>query len=263
MDQGLGFRGEVVDFYHRYRRGYPAEVVEALATAFHLGDDTVIDLGCGTGQLTVPVARRVRAVIGVDPEPDMLARARSAATAAGVTNVTWALGADTDLPAMAALLGTGRLGAVTIGQALHWMRPDRLFPALFPLLRAGGGVAVVTNGAPLWLLDTPWSRALRAFLTRWLGTEPTYACGTDTDSEHRYRDDLTAAGFEVGTTTIEYATVLDLEQLAGNLYSAFSVDLLPAPDQRPRFAEELRHALAPERRFTEHVRVRVLTGTKR
>ena len=51
----------------------------------------------------------------------MLARARRAAVEQGVTNASWVLGADTDLPALAALLGDRRAGSVTIGQALHWM----------------------------------------------------------------------------------------------------------------------------------------------
>jgi trans-aconitate methyltransferase len=48
-----------------------------LAETFGLNaQDMVVDLGCGTGQLTLPIAHRVRAVIGMDPEPDMLRRAR-------------------------------------------------------------------------------------------------------------------------------------------------------------------------------------------
>ncbi len=51
----LGFRGEVADFYHRYRRGYPSAVVDALVRAFDLtAADVVIDLGCGTGHGSVP-----------------------------------------------------------------------------------------------------------------------------------------------------------------------------------------------------------------
>ena len=115
----------------------------ALADGFGLTSaDVVVDLGCGTGQLTLPVAARVRAVIGVDPEPDMLAHGRRAASDQGVTNVTWMVGADTDLPALGALLGPRSVGAVTVGQALHWMRHNDLFRAAVPLARAGGGVAV-------------------------------------------------------------------------------------------------------------------------
>jgi ubiquinone/menaquinone biosynthesis C-methylase UbiE len=118
----LGFHGEMVDFYHRYRRGYPPAAIDALMRAFELTeDDIVVDLGCGTGQLTLPVAGRVRAVVGVDPEPDMLLRARQAAAERGVVNVSWMVGADTDMPALGRLLGDQAVGAVTIGQALHWM----------------------------------------------------------------------------------------------------------------------------------------------
>jgi SAM-dependent methyltransferase len=111
----------------------------------------VVDLGCGTGQLTVPLAARVRAVIGVDPSPDMLSRARREAP--GSKNAVWFLGADTDLPHLANLLGERSVAAITIGQALHWMDHETLFRAVKPLLRPGGGIAVVTNGTPLW-----WSR---------------------------------------------------------------------------------------------------------
>jgi SAM-dependent methyltransferase len=118
-----GFGGEVAGFYRRYRRGYPPAVIGTLAETFALtGDDIVIDVGCGTGQLALPIATRVRAVVGMDPEPDMLAQARAAAAGQRVTNVAWLLGADTDVPGLAALLGGQRAGAVTIGQALHWMR---------------------------------------------------------------------------------------------------------------------------------------------
>lgn len=90
--------------------------------------------------------------------------------------MSWVIGADTDIPALRALLSDNSVAAVTIGQALHWMNRQELFPAIIPLVRPGGGVAVVTNGTPLWLQDTGWSRALRAYLEHWLGSELTFAC---------------------------------------------------------------------------------------
>ena len=86
-----------------------------------------------------------------------------------MTNANCLIGQDTDLPALGALFGERALGAVTIGQAQHWMDQDTLFRTLAPLVRHGGGVAVVTNGMPLWLQHSPWSRALRGFLERVAG----------------------------------------------------------------------------------------------
>ncbi len=251
----------MADFYHRYRRGYPRAVIDSLAEAFELTrDDTVVDLGCGTGQLVLPIAERVRAVVGVDPEPDMLLRARRAANERGATNVSWVIGADTDMPALGTLLGNRTVSAVTIGQALHWMNHDELFRALVPLVRPGGGVAVVANGTPLWLQDTAWSRALHGWMEQWLGHELTHPCGTDDASRRRYRDSLVAAGFEPSETRVDYTDELDLDQIVGGIYSALPVDRLPAPDQRPLFAERIRHELERYAPFTEHIRVTMLIG---
>jgi ubiquinone/menaquinone biosynthesis C-methylase UbiE len=257
----LGFSGDVVEFYHRYRHGYPAAVIDILVDAFQLNlQDLVVDVGCGTGQLTLPIAEKVRGVVGVDPEPDMLRRARKAADDANVSNVTWLLGADTDLPAVGRIIGEGCIAAVTVGQALHWMQQDQLFRSAASLVRAGGGVAVVTNGAPLWLQDSDWSRALRGWLERWLGEKLTFACGTDEQSQRRYHRAMTQAGFEVGSTSVDYEVALTLDQIVGGILSALPVNRLPAPDARPGFAQQISVALGPDRCFSERVRVAILAG---
>ena len=48
-------------------------------------DGRLIDLGCGTGRLLIPFARRGHFVLGVDLSEQMLAVARAKATAEGVT----------------------------------------------------------------------------------------------------------------------------------------------------------------------------------
>src|SRR2546430_1562414 len=105
------FGGEVSEYYQRFRRGYPPSVADALASAFALTpDDVVLDLGCGTGQLTRVLAPRVGAVLGMDPEPAMLDQARQATSP---PNVSWLLGADSDVGALTPALGQGRLAALT------------------------------------------------------------------------------------------------------------------------------------------------------
>jgi SAM-dependent methyltransferase len=258
----LGFRGEVADFYHRFRRGYPPAVIDALTAAFELtSEDVVVDLGCGTGQLALPIAERVRSVVAIDPEPDMLLRARQAANERGVANVSWMIGSDADIPALDGLIG-GRLGAVTVGQALHWMHHEELFQAVATLARPGGGVAVVTNGTPLWQQDTAWSRALRDYLEDWLGSKTTNTCGTDDASQRRYRDSLTAAGYATAVVHVDYADELSVEQVVGGVYSAVPVDRIPAVDQRQGFAERLGEVLRPHGPLVERVRVTILTGVR-
>jgi SAM-dependent methyltransferase len=260
---GEGFSGEVASYYARYRRGYPPAAVDAIAEAFALTtDDLVVDLGCGSGQLSLPLAARVRAVVGMDPEPDMLVLARRSAEQRGVANTSWVLGADGDLPALGALLGNRAVGAVTIAVAIHWMDRATVFRAARPLLRPGGGIAVVTNGTPLWLQDTEWSQTLQECLQRWLRLEkrPIGSCQTDGAGRRLNREALESAGYQVVEASVDYEAELTVDQLVGGVFSALSADRLPSPASRDEFAEQLRDALARPDRLTEHVRVSLQFG---
>ncbi|MBO8187264.1 class I SAM-dependent methyltransferase [Streptomyces spirodelae] len=253
----------MAEYYAKYRRGYPQQVLDFLQDYFSLTtDDSVLDLGCGTGQLALPLAPRVRSVIGMDPEPDMLRLARAAASHCEVRNATWVLGADTDVPALGMLLGhASSLAMTVVGQALHWMRHDDLFRDLLPLFRAGGGIAVVANGAPLWLQDTAWSRALRTCLEQHFETELTASCGTADQDRVRYAQALEDAGFsDVRSTTVSYPDELTFQQVIGGLYSAIPAEQLPRIDQRPAFEENVRRALPGAEPFPEQVLVSVLVG---
>jgi ubiquinone/menaquinone biosynthesis C-methylase UbiE len=257
----LGFRGEVADLYHRYRRGYPSEVIDVLVRAFSLTeDDVVIDVGCGTGQLTLPIAGRVRTVLGVDPEPDMLQRGREAATDQGVGNAIWVMGSDSDTATLGGALVHHSVGAVTIAQALHWMDYDQLFPSVAALVRPGGGVAVVTNGTPLWLQESAWSKALRAYLEEWFDTTLTATCGTDAESQQRYKESLEAAGFDLTEASFDYSEELGLDDVVGGVYSALGEDRLPAHEERAGFSDAIWRALKAHQPFVEPVHVAVLTG---
>ena len=195
-------------------------MIDLLVQAFDLTQrDIVVDLGSGTGQLTLPMAERVRAVVAVDPEPDMLQRARQAGQEQEATNATWMIGTDADIGALGTALGSRSVGAVTIAQALHWMNHERLFESVFPLIRKGGGVAIVTNGKPLWLQDSSWSRAFRDYLDRWFDTKSTASCGTDTTSQQRYGESLCAAGLDLSEATFDYTDELSIDEIVGSLYS--------------------------------------------
>ena len=96
--------------------GYPPEVIEevpptsldafaGVANPFHWGlprpGERVVDVGSGAGTDSVIAAQAVRSageVVGVDMTDSMLERARSGATAAGLTNARFVTGMAEDLP---------------------------------------------------------------------------------------------------------------------------------------------------------------------
>lgn len=259
----LEFRAEIAELYHRYRHGYSAECVEEIIDRLQVtSDDQAVDLGCGTGQLTMPLAKRTRAVIGVDTESDMLAEARRQAQRAGAANIGWMLADERSLELLTNLLGRRSIAVVAVAQALHWMDHQVVFALARPLLKPGGGIAVVTNGIPLWLQDTDWSKAIKMLLEHWLGTSLTAHCGTDPDSQRRYATDLQHAGYTVTSTTNHRVAKLDFEQLAGGVLSALPLSQLPQDQDRHTFERQLRDAVGPQERFQEQVPVTVLIGRR-
>ncbi|WP_225753365.1 class I SAM-dependent methyltransferase [Actinotalea sp. Marseille-Q4924] len=249
MGMSARFSGEIVQYYARFRRGYPPAVTDRIVEAFGLtADDVVLDLGCGTGQLTTALAGHVGTVIGMDPEPDMLSAA-AARTSSNQQPILWVLGSDRDVPVLGRALRP--LGALTVAVAIHWMDRDALFRTITPMLRPGGGIAVITNGVPLWLHDTDWSRELRSFLHAWQGRSPS-ACQTDAAGLRLNRDALTSAGHHVTETTVDYAAPLSVEDVVGGVLSAMD---LPPEEERRRFAAELTQRLRAYAPMIEDVSV--------
>jgi SAM-dependent methyltransferase len=250
----MEFSGAVATAYAEHRRGYPPPAVDLLVDTLGLPADAfVLDLGCGTGQLTVPLAGRYERVIGADPSADMLALARSRSAGA---SVAWLLADDHDVARLPLLAD---LDAVTIAQAIHLLDRLPLFEALATRMTPRARIAIVANGSPLWLRDLPWSRTLNSYLGSWFGTAPRSACGTDAESRAGYRAELAAAGFRLATeVAFDYRETHTFAGMVGNVHSALSPGSLPTD---PTFEAGLRDALGSGP-FEEDVHVAILVAAR-
>ncbi|WP_395725525.1 class I SAM-dependent methyltransferase [Nakamurella sp.] len=120
----------------------------ARALAEELGARTIVDLGCGTGQLAVTLARPGRTVIGVDPDVTAIEYARRRA---GGEGVIWTSGDSTVMGDLAAdlIVLTGN-SVQHIGEA-DWPRTLR---DIARTLREGG-VLLFDSRNPV---DRAWDR---------------------------------------------------------------------------------------------------------
>lgn len=159
-------------FYPVGRVAYPPELADRLADALQLdGSGRLLDVGCGPGSLTLPLAPLFAEVFGVDADPEMLAEAARQADQAGITNVTWRHLRGEQLPA--------RIPApsvVTFAQSFHWMDRDRV-AALVRHMLADGGAVVHVGATTHEGIDTderlPYPRppraAIRSLIREFLG----------------------------------------------------------------------------------------------
>jgi SAM-dependent methyltransferase len=112
-----------------------ARVTDGLAGAENM---LAIDLACGPGTYTRPLAARVRHAIGADLTPAMVDKARAEAARDGISNIEFVCADIYALP-----FADGAAGIDSCGYAFHHMTdPARALAEMARVLQPGGRMAV-------------------------------------------------------------------------------------------------------------------------
>lgn len=164
--------------------------------------ESVLDVGCGRGDLVAVLAERIPRVDGIDPDPMMAEVAdarfrgdpRVRIYRASFEEITCGGAGDSDR-------ATARYDAITMVASLHHMDLERALAAADGLLRPGGHLLVVALTASRGPLDTAWD-ALNVLANPVIGLikHPRPATAESIDTDMPVRDP--AMGFaELRTRT--------------------------------------------------------------
>jgi SAM-dependent methyltransferase len=123
--------------YDRHRPAYPDELVDQACQIAGLGSgDHVLEVGCGSGQLTCSLAARGLRVTAVEPGQNLIALATQNLHGAGDAEFVNAQFEDASLPA-------GKFRAVFSASAFHWIDPKLSWQKAADALVPGGTLALV------------------------------------------------------------------------------------------------------------------------
>lgn len=165
---------EVASEFDRHRPIYPEALIDqACEVAGIRPGAPVLEIGCGTGQLTRSLLARGLRVTAVEPGDQLIARARDQLQDAGDVRFVNERLEDASLPC-------AHYRAVFSASAIHWIDPDVSWRRAADALIDGGALALVSYFG----LEEPRSsqdqRTLRAAMAR-IAPEFTAACPTYRD----------------------------------------------------------------------------------
>jgi trans-aconitate 2-methyltransferase len=224
--------------YDRLATGVKALGHEVLDRLVLRGDETVLDAGCGPGEVTLALVERLPRgrVIAVDASPRMVAEARARLGDRADVRVCDLLELD---------LGGERVDAVLSTATFHWIRDhDRLFARLRAVMRDGaplvaqcggdGNIAQVAQAIAAAAARPPFAEHIAAF-DPWL-----YAGPAQTEAR------LRAAGFAAARCWLEERPVTPSEPRAylRSVILGAHLEQLPAELAEP-FVDAVAAALPP------------------
>jgi SAM-dependent methyltransferase len=147
----------VAEDYDRHRPTYPDVLIDRACEGIGPGA-TVLEIGCGTGQLTRSLLARGLRVTAVEPGQQLIARARNQLDGVGDVRFVNARLENVSLP-------RAQYSAVFSASAIHWIDPDVSWRKAADALVDDGSLALVSYFG----LDDPRSaddqQTLRAAIT--------------------------------------------------------------------------------------------------
>lgn len=149
------------DYYARYPERLLQDIRELVEG---VQADYLVDWGCGTGELALPLSPSFKRVRAIDIDPEMIVVARRRAAESGVTNVDWKVGRAEEFP-----IEPESCDVITAGSSFHWMDRELLSQRAHTGLRRGAPLVLVGGGSSVWDENAEWHSVAVRCLRKHLG----------------------------------------------------------------------------------------------
>jgi SAM-dependent methyltransferase len=183
--------------FGRIAKGYQRGAAEFIERLRLLPGEPVLDVACGTGNLTLPAARTGATVAGVDIAPNLIAQAQANAAGEGLP-VVFEVGDAERLRYADAAFRT----VVTMFGAMFAPRPERAAAELLRVTRPRGRIAMA-NWTPTGFVGEMLKATVR-FVPPPGGAPSPLLWGTEEAVRERLGGGCTSIAFERRLITFEY-----------------------------------------------------------
>lgn len=220
-----------------------------------------MDVGCGTGELTIPLSSKFEEVVAIDSSDEMIEEAKRRLLSAGITNIRFVtMSGDQISPEL------GLFRVIVFGSSLHWMAIEDVLQICWSVLVPNGGI-VIADMRSIWGGTSEWEQAVVQTIQRWVGIARRAGEGTFREPVRRYEDMLVDLGFSnVESGYIPCKFELDIPFIIGHLYSTSYCNRHLLGGKAPDFENNLRQvllALNPSGVFQWQVDVNYLFADRR
>jgi SAM-dependent methyltransferase len=198
----------------------------------------LLDVGCGTGQLTIPGGSDFGSAIGLDVSGEMIDEARLAATEAGVEDVEFEVRGAEELGE-----ADGPVRLALFGSSLHWMDIPSVLSQVHSITEADGGIAVIGMRS-IWGGDSEWELAVMDVVRQFLGEDRRAGGGSYSEPGIDFEEAISNAGYSnVESGEIACGYEVDAPWITGHLYSTSYCNRELLGDRIEQFESELNDAL--------------------
>ena len=129
---------EVADLYDQARPTYPLEMIEAVNSVLRETEGRILEIGCGTGQATLPFARQGHSITAIEPGRNLAALAANNLAAFPLVDIQRTTFEDWTGAA-------GQYDLVMSATAFHWVSPEVRYVKSAQALAPDGWLALFWN----------------------------------------------------------------------------------------------------------------------
>ena len=156
-EYGAQFRDTSIAQAYPTRPPYPPELLELLLGLVQDTPAIVLDLGCGTGDISRPLAPLVDQIEAIDPSHTMITLGQ-ALSGGQHPHIHWIVSSaeDFSFPQTYAL--------VVAAESLHWMNWYTVLPRIHQALSSQGRLALVLGRG---LRNEPWAASVNGLIAQY------------------------------------------------------------------------------------------------